>query len=606
VPVAPDDARPSIAVLPFANRSARREDEFFAGGIQDDILTQLAKIRAMRVISRTSVGKFRATTLSTREIGSQLGVTKVLEGGVQRAGGRVRVTVQLIDVASDAHLWAETYDRELTAENIFAIQSEIAGAVARALKASLTPEERARAQQAPTHDLQAWEAYQIGRLRQANRGTEALKAAEVFLQRAIDLDPEFAAAYAALAENLILQVDMGAVDSGPAIERARILVDRALELDPHLAEAVTTQAGLAELKGDRTIAEEKYLRAIELNPNYARAPHWYSTMLSAQGRVEDALRYAEHAAKLDPLSAILQINLGGAREADGQFDAALIAFRKAVDIDPEMANARFSLGSLYAFGLGHIDQGLPWIEQAVRLDPDSIRFRNYLQFLRLQLGGSQRALADREIAQAVRQKQAGADVMLLVQHFNAGSFAGARDVATQMLADWPRGGLALVALRNLYLQEGKLAAARDLYLDAYPEFAATGPLTVDADSYHPAIDCATVLSKLGGADAQIERLLRAVDVHLSHTPRMGIDGRQAARAVVLAIRGRNEEALAELQLLDREGYFYAWRYFRDVEPAFEAIRGTPEFKAVFARIERRMDEQRARLETRAREAVGST
>jgi TolB-like protein len=600
--VASDDARPSIAVLPFANRSDRREDEFFAGGIQDDILTQLAKIRAMRVISRTSVGKFHATTLSTREIGAQLGVNKVLEGGVQRAGGRVRVTVQLIDVASDAHLWAETYDRELSAENIFAIQSEIAEAVARALKAALTPEERAHTQQVPTHDLQAWEAYQIGRLRQANRGTKELKEAEGFLQRAIDLDPEFAAAHAALAENLILQVEMGAVEEGPATERARILVDRALRIDPQLAEAVTTQAGLAELNGDRTIAEEKYLRAIELNPNYARAPHWYSTMLSAQGRVEDALRYAEHAARLDPLSAVLQINVGGARETAGQFDAALDAFRKAVDIDPAMANARFNLGSLYAFGFGRIDQGLPWIEQAVRLDPSSIRFRNYLQFLRMQLGGSQLALANREIAQAVRQKQPGADVLQLVQHFNSGSFAEVRDVAAQMLAEWPRGGLALVALRNMYLQEGKLAEARDLYLNAYPEFAATGPLTVDADSYHPAIDCATVLSKLGGAHAKVERLLRAVDVYLSHTPRMGIDGRHATGAVVLAIRGRNAEALAELRELDREGYFYAWRYFRDYEPAFDTIRRDREFKAVFARVERRMAEQLARIESRAREA----
>ena len=167
------DARPSVAVLPFENRSREADDAFFVDGIHDDILTQLTKVGALKVIARTSVEQFRDTKLTTKEIGEKLGVTKVLEGGVQRAGDRVRITVQLIDAATDAHLWAESYDRELTAANIFAIQSEVAAAIAGALKATLTPAEQAAINAIPTQNLEAWEAYQLGKQRMASRTSAA-------------------------------------------------------------------------------------------------------------------------------------------------------------------------------------------------------------------------------------------------------------------------------------------------------------------------------------------------------------------------------------------------------------------------------------------------
>ena len=157
------DTRPSIAVLPFENRSRLDDDVFFVDGIHDDILTQLSKVSALKVISRTSVEKFRDTTLPTRVIAEQLGATQILEGGVQRAGQRVRINVQLIDAATDTHLWAESYDRELTAESIFAIQSEVAAAISDALRAALTPAERKRVSAVPTRNLKAWEAFQLGR-----------------------------------------------------------------------------------------------------------------------------------------------------------------------------------------------------------------------------------------------------------------------------------------------------------------------------------------------------------------------------------------------------------------------------------------------------------
>src|SRR6185295_1228706 len=189
------------------------------------------KIGAMKVIARTSVEQLRNTTLTAKEIGEKLGVTRVLEGGVQRAGKRVRVTVQLIEAATDAHLWAESYDRELTAANIFAIQSEVAAAIAAALKAALTPAERRSVNVIPTQSFDAWEAYQRGKQRMAKRTSAGLAEAETFFQRAISLDPKFALAYVGLADTLRLQVDYSGVPRGVGLGRAEQAVGTALELD---------------------------------------------------------------------------------------------------------------------------------------------------------------------------------------------------------------------------------------------------------------------------------------------------------------------------------------------------------------------------------------
>ena len=194
-------------MLPFENRSREADDAFFVDGIHDDILTQLSKVSALKVISRTSVEQFRDTKLTMKEIGEQLGVTKILEGGVQRAGDRVRITVQLIDAATDAHLWAENYDRELTAANIFAIQSEVAAAIAGALKADADAGRAGAGGCRPDAESRG-----VGGLpaRQAAHGdsarARALADAEQFFRKAIDLDPKFALAYVGLADTLTLQI----------------------------------------------------------------------------------------------------------------------------------------------------------------------------------------------------------------------------------------------------------------------------------------------------------------------------------------------------------------------------------------------------------------
>ena len=199
----------SIAVLPFDNRSNREEDQFFTDGIHDDLLTTIAKISSMKVISRTSVMEYRDTIKKIPQIAQELGVANILEGGIQRSGNHVRINVQLIDAATDDHLWAETYDRELTAENLFAVQSEITKIIADALQAELSTDEQRRIDARPTDNLQAYEAYMRGRQLMATRNADNLKLAVEEFSKATEIDPMFALAWVGVADSLNLSTRLG-------------------------------------------------------------------------------------------------------------------------------------------------------------------------------------------------------------------------------------------------------------------------------------------------------------------------------------------------------------------------------------------------------------
>lgn len=601
------ESRPSIAVLPFDNRSDERKDAYFVDGIHDDILTQLTKVSAMRVISRTSVEQFRDTRLTSREIAAKLGVTKVLKGGVQRAGDRVRITVQLIDAATDAHLWAESYDRQLTVANIFAIQSEVAAAVASALRAELTPAELARATSVPTGNLEAWEAFQLGRQRQAHRTSESLAQAAAYFQTAIDLDPAFASAYAGLAENALLQVDHTGQAREPGIARAERLVAKALQLDPNLVEAVTLVAGLADAREDFARAEAGYVKAIALNPNYATAHHWYSTMLTTVGRYEESLKFAEQARQLDPMSAVVNLNLGGARELLGRFDEALLSYRRAVEIDPDMALAYQKIGQLYVFALGRTDEGLPWCETAVRLDPTNPYRIINLAILHLQLAGGHDAEARRVLEKALQQGLPAANNGMVLYFMNRGELAEARPYAEKAHAADARNWLAVGALRILDLREGNPEVARERYARSFPELF-DNEAVITGFNYVAAIDAAQVLLTLGETDRAAQLLDRA-EQFIRAKRRMGSEGFGIADVQILVLRGRTADALAALRQAERDGWRLGWRFFRDVDPTLAAIRDESEFKAIFGDIERDMAAQRARVDARrddiTRERAGS-
>jgi len=264
----------TIAVLPFTSRSNDPDNQFFADGIQDDLLTRLADIESLRVISRTSVNEYRDTTKNLRDIAAELGVATIVEGAVQRSGDQVRITVQLIDAATDEHIWADSYDRALTVRDIFDIQSEISSQIAWALKAALTPEEEIRLAVIPTQSIEALSLYSAARNNLYLRRYDTLLEARRQFEQAIELDPQYAQAYAGLAETILVTLsNHQSIEPSEANELAGAAIEKALEIDDQLAEAYAT-LGLLESgnwdtshSGDRNVAAaDAFERAVCTTP----------------------------------------------------------------------------------------------------------------------------------------------------------------------------------------------------------------------------------------------------------------------------------------------------------------------------------------------------
>jgi TolB-like protein/Flp pilus assembly protein TadD len=591
------DAGPSIAVLPFENRSKVEDEAFFVDGIHDDILTQLSKISALKVISRTSVEQFRDTTLPTKTIAAQLGVKSILEGGVQRAGDRVRINVQLIDATTDAHLWAETYDRELTAENIFAIQTELAAAIAGALKAALTPAENARVNAVPTRNLEAWDAYQLGRQRMAKRTSGGLIDAEKFFRKAIELDPAFALAHAGLADSLSLRTEYGDTPFLATLERAQAAVDTALKLDPGLSEAWASSGMIAFARDQNDRAEQMYRKAIELNPNNALAAKWYGTLLVNTGRIDEGQRALERAASLDPLSAIIQVNLADASQSQGRFPEAASHFRRAIEIDPSMPAPYANLGYLMAYALNRLADAVPLVQKAMELDPGNSGWSMGLANLYLDLGDESKSFATIERAARRWPNNPGIQIWSAVVDLIRADSAGTVRHAERSLALYPRNYGALVLLRNADLQSGRYKDAVARYQKAYPEIFVQGAPRIDTSNYSVAVDLALVLQETGDT-ARARVLLDAAAQAIETISRLGSWGYGITDVQIHALRGEKANALAALRKAENSGWrggSTPWRYARDFDPNLASIRNEPEFKAVFADIERDMARQRAEL-----------
>jgi serine/threonine protein kinase/Flp pilus assembly protein TadD len=342
----------SVAVLPFIDFSQARDQEYFCDGIQEEILTRLSKIADLKVISRTSTQKYKTAPDNLREIARQLGVANILEGGVQKAADQVRVNVQLINANTDTHLWAETYDRKLT--DIFAVESEIAGVVADTLRAKLTGSERSALEKRPTVSPEAYELYLKGRFFWNKRTASDFKTAITYFKQAIDRAPDFALAYAGLADAYIWLPVYGAIAPQTAFPQAKAAAEKALELDNTLAEAHASLAMVLlayDFNHNRALTEFK--RAIELNPNYATAHQWLGVQLySALGQFGESIAEAKRALELDPLSLIINAEVGRAYIYPRRFDESIDQLRKTIELDSNFYTARWDLGeALEAKGL---------------------------------------------------------------------------------------------------------------------------------------------------------------------------------------------------------------------------------------------------------------
>jgi TolB-like protein len=348
----------SVAVLPFTNMTQDESNEPFIAGIHDDLLTHLSRIQSVRTISRTSMLQYKGTTKMIPEIADELNVATILEGGVQRAGDRIRINVQLIDAATDEHIWADSYDRELTAANVFEIQSDIATAIASELRAVLTPEEMQRLGAVPTQSIDALDTYFVGKQLLEERTRESLTVALEYFEKTVELDPDFALGWSGLADAAMLLPEYSASADREALRaRSDEAVARAMAIDPDLPFVSSTVAWSKLIRDyDWAGAEETFRNALLIQEDNTNVLHWLSHTLSWQGRHDEAVKHARRAVDIEPRSQLMLMNLAYILVDARQYDEALAIAKKAGDLDPGYTALRRNL-YLHELRAGRVDDG---------------------------------------------------------------------------------------------------------------------------------------------------------------------------------------------------------------------------------------------------------
>jgi TolB-like protein/DNA-binding winged helix-turn-helix (wHTH) protein/Tfp pilus assembly protein PilF len=335
----------SVAVLPLENLSHDPEEEYFADGLTEELITSLGKIRALHVTSRTSVMRYKRTNESLPQVARELNVDGIVEGTVQRSGDRVRITAQLIHAPTDHHLWSESYDREL--KDVLAVQDEVARAIANEIKITLTPQEQMSLTAVRSVNPRAYEAYLKGRYYWNKRTAEGIKKASDYFQQAINQQPDYGIAYSGLADCNSGLAWHGFVSPTEALPRAKAAALKAIEIDPTSGEAHASLALVLSHQRNWAVAENEFMRALQLNPRYANAHHWYGDYLSIVGRQEEALVEAKRAFELDPLSPMINTWLGLRYYHARRYDEAIEQGRKILEFDPSFAPAHLLLGQAY-------------------------------------------------------------------------------------------------------------------------------------------------------------------------------------------------------------------------------------------------------------------
>ncbi len=368
----------SLAVLPLNNLSGDPEQEYFADGMTDELITDLAQISALRVISRTSVMHYKGTTKTLPQIARELNADAVLEGTVQRSGDQVRVRAQLIYAATDRHLWAESYEGSL--RDVLDLQNKVATEIARQIKIQVTPEENTRLASARPVNLEAHEAYLKARYYLNQRTEKGFQQSVQYFNEAAQKDPNYPLGYAGLADSYVLLGEYSLLPAKEAFARARAAAAKALELDDSLAEAHNALAAVkVDYDWDWPGAEREFRRAIELNPGYATAHQWYAELLSQIGRHEEALAEIKLAEQLDPFSLIINVVHGDALRCAGQNDMSIEQLQKALEIDPNFAHAHFHLGMSYLRKEAFAD-AIAEFQKAVSLSPNVTDYKGGLGY----------------------------------------------------------------------------------------------------------------------------------------------------------------------------------------------------------------------------------
>ena len=576
----------SIAVLPFTSRSSDPDNQYFADGIHDDLLTRLADIDSLRVISRTSVNEYRNTSKNLREIGAELGVDTVVEGAVQRSGNQVRINVQLINAATDEHIWAEVYDRELTAGNIFDIQSEISSQIASALRAALTPEEELRLAAMPTHSIEAFSLYSAARNNLYLRRYETIQEARRQFQAAIDLDPNYAQAHAGLAEAIIVTyTNHAALAADEAFALAAESVERALQLDPQLADAhavkgllLFEQWKVARVDNTNQQAAQWFESAIALNPNLASSYVWFASLRESEGATDDAIRLLDKALHIDPLGRIPYINLPVNYAVKGENLKAIELLLRAMEIFPDWPSPYTSLTD-HLHGLGRFDEAIAWMTLARTMTDDPMLERSVLGAY-IEFGDTQRMQA---FTSQFGPEHPIYPIGVTYHHFMNGDYQAAIEAfeGTELMSE-VQAQFAFPVIAMSALKLGDYETARRYLLLGNPLLASDIDLSVDRYNLHSAILLAFI-NRQTGRERQASELLSMASTVVREVPRLGVAGHGISDVHIFVIQGRYEDALNALRAAIDEGFvsLMAHDYWTvDQDLLLDPLRGDARFEAM--------------------------
>ncbi len=593
----------SIAVLPFESRSSDNENQYFADGIHNDILTRLAEVESLRVISRTSVNEYRGTARNMRQIGEELNVATILEGAVQRSGDQVRVTVQLIDAARDEPIWGDTFDRQYTLQNVFELQTAIAARITGALQAALTPEQESRLASVPTENTEAYVEYVKGTIDLMERRFESLQNARREFSKAIELDPDYAQAHSRLAETtLILYSNHAAIPADEALQTAAQHIDIALRLDPDLANAYAAR-GLLEMTrwtadriGDgNRLAAASFEEALRLNPNLSDAYVWFASLRSGEGKMDDAINLLTQALTIDPRSRIPYVNLPSFLARQGQNREATELLLEAIRIFPEWETP-YQYLSNHMQGLGRLDEAVAWGLQARSRSADPMA-ANSLVPIYQEFGD------DEAISEFIHNFPADHPLYPIGRsywHYALSEYEASLAALEELSDDDSLPMKFYAPLRvGAAIMIGDFERAYGYLVDSNPALAPDAEQHVDAYNVQSAILLAFIQQKRDLRNAS-RRLLEKAEPVVRNMPRLGMSGHGIRDVHILTLLGRHRAALDALAEAVEEGFvssqmFDVWAFNED--PIIEPLRSDPRFDSLKLEIDRRVDAMRQNVET---------
>lgn len=580
----------SIAVMPFTNLSAESSNQFFADGIHDDLLTRISSIRDIKTISRSSVMLYRDSDKSLRDIAGELSVSTILEGGVQRAGDQVRINLKLIDAESDAPLWAQTYTRALTATNVFVVQAEITEAVAGALQAILTEDERRQLEKLPTANLQALDAYFLGNQLFDQETTESVEQAIAAYQAAIRFDPEFAQAYSNQASAMLAQIWLTGLPTQAQLEKSRPLIDQAILLDPQSSEAFNALGNWYRHTGDIEKAIQAYQQAMTLGSNNADALANYGSVVGYEmSDPAAAIELLRRAIELDPQNIGVKRQLAGTLPSVGLADEGIRMMEGIVAEHPDSAAAYRDLAFLYSNSEFRHDKGIRVLRRAYELDPNHPTNSTMNAVMHWRLGDyDNTALWMNNIARLVPNPESA-------RVYRGWAFIAQRDFESAR-GEFERPNLnhALYWLGVFYLGGVDTSQGRpDDAIERYNDYV-TEPLTrKDNVNFHFGVSAIKTYQALGEqekAQALIDNLISIIVAN----PSVTYHDSAIHDASIYALSGQEEIAIAILEEWANRGGATSLME-QPIRHGFGSLTDDPRFQSILRAVNRRLSEQKANL-----------